>query len=255
MRYSPEVPNQSFSTIPFENETPEKQPECLPISVEFLEKLYASRSFVEKLTATMNLVKQFKGREFGFVIWKDRDSDRVWMSKPAGGQFEGEVDMGAHHGELARLVEKRYPHKTAVRMSKLHFHGIRGRDANVIVPSGSQLDLGAASADREWNESRLGLDLPPIEFVGLASREEAQFLVFQEPLEYRPMEHEAIRDELDLTLSELAHSPTATQQDVIAALQHYRYKTMLIETTGRSLREDDLTALAKEFALPNELHT
>ena len=69
------------------------------------------------------------------------------------------------------------------------------------------------------------------------------------------MQHEAIRDELDLTLGELTHSPTATQQDVIAALQHYRYKTMLIETAGRSLREDDLTALAKEFALPKELHT
>jgi hypothetical protein len=253
----PEFSNQSFEPVPFEyleHETPEQQPERLRVSAEFLERLYGSRSFAQKLTETMHLVGKFDGREFGFVIWKDRDSDGSWMTQPAGGEFDAEVDMGAQHKELALRLEKQHPNKVVVRLSKLHFHGILGRDANILVPSGTELDLGAASADRDWNAFRAGVDLPSIEMIGLLDPQgEAQVLVFQEPLGYRPMHEPAICDEIDLTLEELAQSSSTTQQDVIEALRHYKYKASVLKTSGGSLRDEDLKNLSKLFATDDRI--
>jgi hypothetical protein len=220
----------------------------LPISAEFLQGLYSSPAFIEKLNATMDLVRKFHGREFGFVVYKGRDSDQVWIGEPAGGESEDEVDMEFQHKEMRRKLGKGNLTKAAFVISKLHFHGNRGLSGQIIVPTGSTRDLGAASADRGWNENVIGLDQPPIEIVGMNEREEANFLIFQEPTTYRPMQHPAIRDEIDLTLQELSDSTTATQQDVIDALQHYRYKTMLVETVGRRFRAEDLKRLSQMFA-------
>ena len=86
--------------------SPENGPESLPISQEFLQSLYGSPAFIEKLKATMGLVQKFKGREFGFVVDKDRDSDQVFLGMPAGGESEDEVDMGFQHKEMRSQLEK-----------------------------------------------------------------------------------------------------------------------------------------------------
>ena len=79
-------------------------------------------------------------------------------------------------------------------------------------------------------------------------KEEADLLIFQEPTTYRPMDRPAIRDEIDFTLQELSSSRTATQQDVMDALRHYGYKTMLAGTTEQHLRDEDLKNLAQMLA-------
>jgi len=135
----------------------------LPISQEFLHSLYGSLAFIEKLKTTINLVRKFKGREFGFVVYKDRDSDQSWLGKPTGGESENEVDMGFQHTEMRSQLEKTHPTKTAFVISKLHFHGNRGFSGQIIVPTGSTSDLGTASADRGWNESVIGVTQPKIE--------------------------------------------------------------------------------------------
>ena len=228
--------------------SPEDGPEPLPISEEFLQSLYGSPAFIEKLKTTMDLVGKFNGREFGFVVYKDRDSDQVWIGKPAGGKSEDEVDMGFQHKEMRSRLEKAHPTNPAFVISKLHFHGNRGFSGQIIVPTGSTRDLGAASADRGWNESVIGFGQPPIEIIGMNDREEADLLIFQEPMNYRPMHRPAIRDEIDLTLQELSSSRTAIQQDVMDALRHYGYKAMLAETAGQRLRDEDLKSLSQMFA-------
>jgi hypothetical protein len=195
----------------------------------------------------MDLVRKFKGREFGFVVYKERDSDQVWLSTPAGGESEDEVDMGSQRKEMRSQLERVHPTNTAFVISKLHFHGNRGFSGQIIVPTGSTRDLGAASADRGWNESAIGIGQPPIEIIGMNDREEADLLIFQEPITYRPMQRPAIRDEIDFTLQELSSSRTATQQDVMDALRHYGYKTMLAGTVGQRLRDEDLKSLSQMF--------
>lgn len=71
--------------------------------------------------------------------------------------------------------------------------------------------------------------------------------MFQEPLAYRPMAQPGIRDEIDLTMRELSHSASATQQEVLDALQHYGYKAMMTDTVGRKLRETELKKLSELF--------
>jgi len=220
----------------------------LPISAEFLQSLYGSPTFIENLNATMDLVRKFYGREFGFVVYKDRDSDQVWIGKPAGGESEDEVDMGFQHKEMRRQLGKGNAAKATFVISKLHFHGNQGLSGRIIVPTGSTRDLGVASADRGRNKSVIGFDQPPIEIIGMSDREEADLLIFQEPTTYRPMQQPVIRDEIDLTLQEFSDSTTATQQDVIDALRHYRYKTMLVKTVGQRFRDEDLKSLSQTFA-------
>lgn len=246
MQRNPEILQSPLHAEP--RRSPENGPEPLPIPEEFLESLYGSPAFIEKLKTTMDLVRKFNGREFGFVVYKDRDSDQVWISKPAGGESEDEVDMGFQHKEMRHHLGKGNATKATFVISELHFHGNRGFSGQIIVPTGSTRDLGAASADRGWNETVIGFGQPPIEIIGMNDREEASLLIFQEPLAYRPLQQPAVRDEIDLTLQELSDSRTATQQDVIDALRHYRYKTMLVETVGQRLRDEDLKSLSQMFA-------
>ena len=246
MQLNPEILQSPLYAEP--RRSPEYGPESLPISQEFLRSLYGSPAFTEKLKTTMDLVRKFKGREFGFVVYKDRDSDQSWIGEPAGGESEDEVDMGFQHTEMRSRLEKTHLTRTAFVISKLHFHGNRGFSGQIIVPSGSARDLGVASADRDWIESVIGFGQPPIEIIGTNDRDEADLLIFQEPVTYRPMLQPAIRDEIDFTLQELSNSNTATQQDVMDALRHYGYKTMPAGTTEQRLRDEDLKSLSQMFA-------
>src|SRR6266478_6317239 len=241
MPNSPEWPPQPYPEGAARNSGQENRErgEVAPISEEFLEKFYTSTVFLAQLKEASKKVRQFGGREFGFGIWKRLSSEETLFTDIIGSAYEDAAAIQEAHDELESRLKQDGRDRDFIILGNLHFHSDMGRDP-IIVPSGSDGDLGQSYFDRYRNQLKVGFDVPTIEMIAthLVSGE-LKLLAYQEPLFYKPMEQRAIKREIDETILSLIGSGETTQEDVINALQHYGYKLNVIRTSkGEFLQEE-----------------
>jgi hypothetical protein len=217
------------------------------ISEEFLERFYASPSFLSKINETSRQARKFGGRELGFGFWKHLRTDQTLFTDIVGGPIDRSVGIREAHDQLESRLEELKSKEQYVILGTFHFHPGISRNA-VIVPSGSGGDLGQSYSDRDRNKVQTNYDCPTIEMIGSHLVNEGfKILVYQEPLFYEPMQQPAIRQEIDESLQVLRGTKGLDQEEVLTLLRHYGYKAEAVNTDGQHLSAEALRPL-RSFA-------
>jgi hypothetical protein len=248
MPKSPEVSSEFEPKSPKEKQEPKdwwERSEIRQVTPQFLRGLYSSPRFVKTFRENFSRVNEYKGqREFGFVVFKDPDSETVWFSKPIGGLLPTETDFTRAIEEVEEGIERKYPTRSPYILGFLHNHPDRPPNY-VIIPSGLDGDLGHSSHVRERNAVHVMFDVPTIDMIAMrTSQQDVKLLVYREPLHYRLSEKPAIAEELDLTIDELAARPETTQQEVLDALHYCGYKAVILNLKNGEFGKENLDSLA-----------
>ena len=202
-----------------------------------------SPEFEKTLQKTTTLVLNHN-REFGFVIVKEKASDKFHYSRPIGGSEDDNTALSVALEEAGGALENKG--LDWFRLGSLHFHGYEAGDRRLWALIPSRVDISSALEEGEEFE------IPQIEMIASKlSKTEVMALVYRAPATYSLFEKPAMRQELDLTLLELWRK-NGPQQEVIKALQRYGFKAGII-----SFRNSKLTKESRNFirSLGTEVET
>ena len=216
----------------------EQKIETMPISKEFLARFFTSSVFLNAMRETVEKVNKFQGREFGFAIFKDVNADTILISDPIAGEYENVTAIGEAIREVREKLQEERRGKTFIVMGTLHFHSLLGKDP-IIIPSGSEGDLGVTAAMRYENFLRLRRDTLAIEMIAArTTSRETKILVYQEPLRYTPASLPASFEEVDKALDRVR-----TQEEVLEVLREGGYKVSIVKTRNGTFTREGLADL------------